>query len=60
MDEQWQEAREKMHAVASAFKALLNHTDYQNALYVLDEGTEYVRRTYHSEDNDILRRDVND
>lgn len=59
MDPQWLEAREKMHAVANAFKALIDHTDYKNALYSLDEGTAYVKQTYHSED-DVLRRDVND
>lgn len=59
MDEQWHEARAKMHAVATAFKALINHTDYKNALYSLDEGTAYVKRTYHADD-DIVRRDVND
>ncbi len=57
---QFNEAKEKMHAVSKAFRALVNHTDLKNALYSLDEGTAYVKRMYHSGEDDILRRDVND
>lgn len=56
---QFNEAKEKMHAVSKAFRALVNHTDLKNALYSLDEGTAYVKRMYHSGEDDILRRDVN-
>lgn len=53
---QFNEAKEKMHAVSKAFRALVNHTDLKNALYSLDEGTAYVKRMYHSGEDDILRR----
>jgi len=55
---QLKEAKEQMHELSGAFKAMWDYADLKNCLYSLDNGTAYVKQKYHSDD--IIRRDVND
>jgi len=54
------EARGQMHAIAGPFMAMIRHTSNRRARTTLFDGQRYVKQQYHSDDADVLRRDVND